>query len=270
VARQDGGWGPREPRTLSIVLPAYNESENLEPVVDQAVAVVSDVVPAGEVIVVDDGSVDGSAEVLGRLTERHGGAVRVLRHPRNRGYGAALRTGFDAARHQLVFFTDSDRQFDLAEIRYFLPLMDHFDMVIGFRVYRYDRVLRSLISWCYNRLVGILFRLRVRDVDCAFKLMRREGVEQVQLECDNFFVSTELVARARKWNFRIAQKGVRHYPRVAGQTTVHASDIPRTLRELARMWRRIYFPRLAARGTPPPAGMDTSEDLVAEAVTPER
>jgi hypothetical protein len=88
----------------------------------------------------------------------------------------------------------------------------------------------------------VLFRLRVRDVDCAFKLMRREVVQQVSIECDNFFVNTELLAKARKWNFRIAEKGVRHYPRMAGETTVRPSDIPRTLATVLSMWRRIYFP----------------------------
>jgi dolichol-phosphate mannosyltransferase len=99
-----------------------------------------------------------------------------------------------------------------------------------------------MLSWIYNRLVGVMFRLRVRDVDCAFKLMRREVVQQVTIECDNFFVNTELLAKARKWNFRIAEKGVRHYPRTAGETSVRPSDIPRTIATIFKMWRRVYFP----------------------------
>jgi hypothetical protein len=130
----------------------------------------------------------------------------------------------------------------MSELEYFLPMMADNDMITGFRVYRYDTVLRCLLSWCYNRLVGALFRLRVRDVDCAFKLMRKEVVQKVTIECDNFFVNTELLAKARRWNFRIAEKGVRHYPRVAGETSVRPSDIPRTLRTVFSMWRRIHFP----------------------------
>ena len=114
--------------------------------------------------------------------------------------------------------------------------------MIGFRVYRYDSVLRSMISWVYNRIVGVLFRVRVRDVDCSFKLMRAEVRTSFRFRPDDFFIDTEIVACARKWNFRIAQKGVRHYPRVAGETTVHPSDVLRTLRTIARMWRRIYMP----------------------------
>jgi dolichol-phosphate mannosyltransferase len=168
--------------------------------------------------------------------------VRLLNHVRNRGYGAALRTGFAAAHYDLVFFTDSDNQFDISELEHFLPLMRQYDIVTGFRVYRYDPVLRSVLSWIYNRMVSVLFRVHVRDVDCAFKLFRKEAIDKIAPRCDNFFASTEILARGRKWNFRIAEKGVRHYPRMAGETTVRASDIPRTLREISRMWRRIYFP----------------------------
>lgn len=227
---------------LSIVLPAWNEEENVRPAVERALALLDAAAQESEVIVVDDGSEDATGDVVRSLIEEHGRRVRLLTHEANLGYGAAIRTGFDNAEHEFVFYTDADNQFDVAELEYFLPLMDEYDVVIGFRVYRYDTVLRSITSWLYNRLVGLLFRTRVRDVDCAFKLVRRQVLTHVSLECDNFFIDTELVARARKWNYRIAQKGVRHYPRTAGQTTVRPGDIPRTLREVARMWQRIYFP----------------------------
>jgi dolichol-phosphate mannosyltransferase len=195
-----------------------------------------------EIIVVDDGSTDGTSDALGDLLIEHHPTLRVIRHRVNSGYGAAIRTGFVNSRSRLAFYTDSDRQFDIAELEWFLPLVADHDVVIGFRVYRYDSVLRCILSWFYNRLVRVLFRVRVRDVDCAFKLFRREVVDKITIESTDFFVDTELVARARKWNFRIIEKGVRHYPRLAGETTVHPSDIPRTLRAVGRMWRRIYFP----------------------------
>jgi glycosyltransferase involved in cell wall biosynthesis len=228
--------------SLSIVLPAYNEEANIERAVEQCVATASRLAKQFEVIVVDDGSSDGTGGVVEGLVRHGHSKVRLLAHHTNRGYGAALRTGVTSARYDFVFFMDSDNQFDVSELEYFLPLMDEYEMVTGFRVYRYDTVLRCMLSWIYNRLVGVLFRLRVRDVDCAFKLMRREVVQQVSIECDNFFVNTELLAKARKWNFRIAEKGVRHYPRTAGETTVRPSDIPRTLATVFSMWRRIYFP----------------------------
>jgi dolichol-phosphate mannosyltransferase len=227
---------------VSIVLPAYNEEGNVQQVVERSLALLDKVGIDGEVIVVDDGSRDGTADVVRRLIDEHGGRVRLVSHTRNLGYGTAIRTGFDSARHELVFYTDADNQFDVSELEYFLPLMGECDVAIGFRVYRYDRVLRSIASWIYNRLVGVMFRLRVRDVDCAFKLMHNHVLENLALESDDFFIDTEIIARARRWNYRIVQKGVRHYPRTAGETTVRPSDVPNTLREVARMWQRIYFP----------------------------
>jgi dolichol-phosphate mannosyltransferase len=230
------------PVSLSLILPAYNEEANIAQAVGRARAVLAGLVPIYEIIVVDDGSRDQTGLIAQDLVREYYPHVRLLTHVQNRGYGAALGTGFSQARHELIFFTDSDNQFDVAELKYFLPLMAHYDIMTGFRVYRYDPVLRCIISWCWNRLVGVLFRLRVRDVDCAFKLFRREALDKITVECTNFFVCTELLAKARKWNFRIGEKGVRHYPRMAGETTVRPSDIPRTLREVLRMWQRIYFP----------------------------
>lgn len=227
---------------LSVVLPAYNEEQNVGPMVDRALEVLPAMAEEYEVLLVDDGSSDRTAEVGTDLVHQHHPRVRLLRHTRNLGYGAAIRTGFEHASHDLVFYSDSDRQFDLGELEYFLPLAADNDVVIGFRVYRYDSVLRSIVSWTYNRIVHVLFRVRVRDVDCAFKLFRREVLDKVTIECDNFFVDTELVVKARKWNFRIVEKGVRHYPRIAGETTVQPSDVRRTLKEIVRMWRSIYLP----------------------------
>lgn len=230
-----------------MVLPAYNEEANIGPMLESALEVLPSLADRYEVIVVDDGSRDATSPLVQDWVERHYPAVRLLVHDRNRGYGAAIRTGLQHAGLGLVFYTDADRQFDIGELAYFLPFLEHNDLVIGFRVYRYDPVLRSMVSWVYNRIVGVLFRIRVRDVDCSFKLMRREVRDKLGLETDDFFVDTEIVARARKWNFRIAQKGVRHYPRVAGGTTVRPSDVWRTMKTIAHMWRRIYLPTRAQR-----------------------
>jgi glycosyltransferase involved in cell wall biosynthesis len=227
---------------LSIVLPAYNEADNIEPVVQTAIEEAPGIAREFEVIVVDDGSRDRTAEIVQAfVTERHP-EVRMLRHVDNKGYGAALRTGFSHARYEHVFYTDADRQFDIGELAYFVPMMRKFDVVTGFRVYRYDPLFRIVASWGYNLLVRALFRVKIRDVDCSFKVFRREVLDKITVECDDFFVDTELIAKARKWNFRIAEKGVRHYPRPAGETSVNPGHIPRTLRTVLRMWQRIHYP----------------------------
>jgi glycosyltransferase involved in cell wall biosynthesis len=227
---------------LSIILPAYNEEANIEAAVQRAVDLASEIAREFEVIVVDDGSRDGTAEIVQDfVTQRHP-VVRMLRHLGNKGFGAALRTGFSRARYEYVFYTDADRQFDIGELVYFVPLMRRFDVITGFRVYRYDPAFRIIASWGYNLLVRLLFRVKIRDVDCSFKVFRREVLDKITIESDDFFVDTELIAKARKWNFRIAEKGVRHYPRVAGETSVKTGDVPRTLRTVTRMWQRIHYP----------------------------
>ena len=231
--------------SLSVVMPALNEEQSVGIAVRRALEVLPELAEEFEVIVVDDGSRDDTAGVVRDLMDGCGGHLRLLRHTSNQGYGAAIRTGLLNARSSLVFYTDSDNQFDIGELEYFLPLIETNDVVIGFRVYRYDPVLRSLLAWGYNRLVRVLFRVRVRDVDCSFKLFRREALAKIPTESTDFFIDTELVAKARRRNFRIVEKGVRHYARAAGETTVRASDVPRTLRTILRMWRRIYFPTQA-------------------------
>jgi hypothetical protein len=210
--------------SLSVILPAYNEEPNIATAIVRVFNVLSTLAHDYEVIIVDDGSTDGTGDEVRRLMAGDG-HLRLIRHETNRGYGAAIRNGFRAARGSLVFYTDADNQFDVGELRYFLPLVDHSDVMVGFRVYRDDTVVRSILSWLYNRLVRVLFRVRIRDVDCAFKLLRHEALDKIELESTDFFVDTEILAKARKWNFRIVEKGARHYPRVAGETTVRASDI---------------------------------------------
>ena len=241
-----GPWPWVTQASLSIVLPAYNEELNIEGAIDEACEVAAAAAPAWEVIVVDDGSRDTTAQRVARISQRQP-RVQLISFAENQGYGAALRAGFHAAHGDLIFYTDSDRQFDLSELRYFLPVMDRTDVAIGFRVYRYDPVLRCLLSWVYNRLVSAVFRARVRDVDCSFKLFRREVLEAIDLETRDFFIDTEMVAKVRKWNFRILQKGVKHYPRRAGESSVRASHIPRTLLVVAQMWLRMYLPVLVGR-----------------------
>jgi len=224
------------PRGLSIVLPAYNEEENIATAVNRCLTVLGQLGLPHEVIVVNDGSADATPAICKKLAADYS-SLRVIDFEKNRGYGVALRTGFLAARYRHVFYTDSDNQFDVSEVKYFLPIIDSYDLVVGFRVYRYDRPMRLFLSWGYNFLVRLIFGIRVHDIDCAFKLFRREVFDAMQLESADFFIDTEIVVKAKRLGYRMNEVGVRHYPRMAGQTTVRPSDIPRTLRTLVRIWR---------------------------------
>ena len=224
---------------LSIVLPAYNEQDNIERAVRSAHAACAPLVPTLEIVAVDDGSRDRTGEILRGLEADLGGQLRVVRHERNQGYGAALRHGFLASRGELVFYSDSDNQFDLAELAGFLPLMAEYDAVLGYRVDRQDPWLRRFVSGVFNGLSSLALGMRVRDLNCSFKLMRGDALRALPLETADFFIDTELVARLHRAGWRYVQRGVRHYPRTAGRSTVKPGDVPRTLVSLARMWARL-------------------------------
>jgi glycosyltransferase involved in cell wall biosynthesis len=227
--------------SISAVLPAYNEEENIE----KATILMAEVLQSlalrdWEVIVVNDGSLDRTGEIAEGLARADPAHIRVIQHNPNRGYAEALKSGFTSARYQLIFYTDSDNQFDVGELRSLLPLINDADIVCGFRIYRFDPLTRLVLSWGYNLLVRIVFRIRVKDVDCAFKLFRREVFERVTIESRKFFVDAEVLAKASYFGMRMVEVGVRHYPRPAGRSTVRPSHIFSTLAEITRMWISIH------------------------------
>ncbi len=228
-------------RSIAIVLPAYNEEDNIARQVESVDSVCRDLrFDDWEILVVDDGSRDGTRAVVEGLKPRYP-KLKLLVHEVNQGYAKALRTGFTSAVMPLVFYTDADNQFDVRELKNFLPAIEDYDLVCGFRIYRFDPFTRLVLSWGYNLLVRIVFRIRVRDVDCAFKLFRREIFDRIHIESRKFFVDTEILAKAAKLGLRMTEIGVRHYPRTAGQSTVRPSHIISTLGEIVTMWRDIHL-----------------------------
>jgi glycosyltransferase involved in cell wall biosynthesis len=220
--------------SLSVVLPCFNEAGNIEPLVRRFMEVLPPVAAKWEIIVVDDGSSDGTGPLADRLAAELPG-VRAVHHPVNRGYGAAVRSGFAAARHGHVFLTDGDGQFDPGEITLLIPLAESADIVAGYRIKRCDPLHRSVNATLYHLLIALLFGLRHRDIDCAFKLISRKVLESVALTSDGALISAELLIRAKRAGFGIAQTGVHHYPRVAGaQTGAKLSVIIRMFREVVR------------------------------------
>jgi glycosyltransferase involved in cell wall biosynthesis len=222
---------------VSIVLPCHNEEANVAAAVRMAVLAGTMNALAYEVIVVDDGSHDGTYAVATRLAagDPH---VRVLRHEANRGYGAALRTGIAAARQPWILLTDADLQFDLAELAAFVPAAEEHDLVVGYRLQRHDPLRRRLAAAAWNRLVARTLGVRVRDVDCAFKLIRRSLVSEVELVSNGAAISPELFARCR--GARMCELGVHHRPRAAGQASgLRPRVVLRASLELLRLRRTL-------------------------------
>ncbi len=226
--------------SISIILPALNEEGNIEAAVKDIQSYFNSREEKYEIIVINDGSTDSTGEIAERLAGEDG-TIRVVHHPTNKGYGSALKRGFDASRYKYVFFTDSDRQFDVKGLDILLPLIktDAVEIIIGYRLKRKDPFIRRFLSWGYNSLVGYLFDLNVKDIDCAFKIFRKDIFSKIKIESKNFFVNTEILAKARHYGFNVLEVGVPHFPRTAGKTTVTLKQIPMTLIELYRINKSI-------------------------------
>jgi glycosyltransferase involved in cell wall biosynthesis len=207
---------------LSYFFPAHNEEGNVEPLVEEALATLPGLADRFEVIIVDDGSRDRTGEIADLLVGSHPELVRVVHHPVNLGYGAALRSGFGAARYAHVAFTDGDRQFRIADLDRLtarLSERDRPDAVIGYRIRRADPLIRTLYARSYRLANRIFFGLRATDVDCACKLFRREALDGIHVESGGAFLSAELLIKLRAVGRTVVEVGVPHYPRTAGSPT---------------------------------------------------
>jgi glycosyltransferase involved in cell wall biosynthesis len=211
----------RLPR-LSYFFPAHNEEANLSRLVEEALGTLPGLADSFEIIVVNDGSRDATGRIADELTAAHPGVVRAVHHPTNLGYGAALRSGFRAATHDHVAFTDGDRQFQVADVGRLIDRMaepDHPDLVVGYRIKRADPLVRTVYARCYRLANRIFFGLKVRDVDCACKLFRRDALDGIGVESGGAFFSAELLIKLRAAGRTLAEVGVPHYPRTAGSPT---------------------------------------------------
>lgn len=225
--------------SLSVFFPAYNEQDNIARSVNDALRILPEFAEKFEIIVVNDGSKDNTAEILRDLAVKNP-LVKVVTHEKNRGYGGALKSGFAAARFDYVFFTDGDGQFDLRELDKLVELIQDTDIATGIRVNRRDPVHRRVNAGAYNVLVRILFGLKVKDIDCAFKLIRKEVLQAIELKTDSQFISAEFLIRAKARGFRIRQTPVTHLPRQQGTPTGNNPKVVlKVFCELFRLWKEL-------------------------------
>ena len=224
---------------ISVFFPCHNEEENIASLVQKTLEVLPGISDDYEVIVVNDGSTDKTAAIVESLANEDS-RIRLVNHPINQGYGGALQSGFRAATREWVFYTDGDGQFDITELPGLLGLIDQADIVTCYRIERAESSIRKLNAWAWSRLVNRLFNLNIRDVDCAFKLYKREIFDNIEMHSTGALIDTEILARARNAGYTMIQKGVHHYPRRAGtQSGANLKVIFRAFKELFKLRKQI-------------------------------
>ena len=227
-------------RSLSIIIPAYNEGENVASAVERVAQVAPTLGLEYEIIVVNDGSRDRTGKIA-REMQTHIPHMKLVEHFPNRGYGGALKAGFAAAQCDWIAFTASDNQFDFHEISLLLARSAEADIVSGYRAHRQDPLVRRLNALGWNTVVRLLFGFLCRDIDCGFKLFRRELLDHVHIESNGAMIDTEFLAGARARGYKITDVPVTHLPRQAGHPTgANIRVILKAFRDLARFRLRLW------------------------------
>jgi glycosyltransferase involved in cell wall biosynthesis len=247
AATTGAGTGATRVAELSFFFPAHNEEANLEALVDEALATLPALATRFEIIAVDDGSKDRTAAIADDLAKRHPDVFRVVHHPTNLGYGAALRSGFRAARYELIAFIDGDRQFkviDVGRLTERIAAPDAPDVVVGYRLKRADPPIRRWYARIYRLSNRILFGVRVKDIDCACKLFKRESLRPIRIASGGAFFTAELLIKLRFEGRRIAEVGIPHYPRTAGSPTgAKPKVVFRAVRDFWSLRLRLWLRR---------------------------
>ncbi len=225
---------------LSLFFPFWNEEQNVVATVEKAIPVISKIADKWEIIMVDDGSSDSTLEKMQQLSKKDKRLVSVS-HKKNRGYGAALKTGFETAKYKYIVFNDGDGQFDFAEIDRFMEKIDNSDVVIGFRKKRLDNPFRHILMNMLKIWDLIFFNFYFKDIDCGFKLFKKEAVEKIlPLKSEGAMITTEILAKLKKNHLKISQVEVNHYPRIFGdQSGGNIRVILRAVKESLYLWKEL-------------------------------
>lgn len=232
-------------KSISVFFPAYNDSGTIASMAITALLTLREVTDDYEVIVVNDGSADFTPSILDELARQYK-EVRIVHHSKNRGYGGALRSGFAAATKDLIFYTDGDAQYDARELKLLLAAMhDGIDLVNGYKIERHDPLHRIIIGKIYQHVIRFAFQLKLKDVDCDFRLIRRHVFDKVQLDSNSGVICVELMRKITAAGYNLAEVPVHHYHRAYGKSQFfNFRRVFRTLTNLAQLWKDLMLPEL--------------------------
>lgn len=206
--------------SLSVFFPAYNEAENLTSLIDQSVSIFPQFSQKLEFIIVNDGSTDNTEKIISQLKQKYKQhQIRLVNHPKNLGYGESLKTGIKSSQYEWIFYSDADLQFDFNNLADFIPHIDKYDVIIGYRQKRSEGFKRSFNASLFKFYIDLLFRLHVKDIDCAFKLFRAKHLKSLTLHSGSAFTSSEILYLLKKKHLKFKQIPVAHYPRRYGNPT---------------------------------------------------
>lgn len=228
-------------KNLSVFFPCFNEEKNIEDTIKKAVKVLEGLKLQYEILIVNDGSSDKTGQIAERL-EKENSKIRVINHTSNLGYGEALKNGFYNAKYNVIVYNDGDGQFDFSELTNFFPILEKSDLIMGYRIKRKDSPLRLLFAKVWALALFLFFGLKLKDVDCGFKMVKRKVLEKIpRLESTRGgMINAELPIKAKRDGFKVAQVGVNHYPRIAGKPTgANINVIITSFKDLFKLWWKL-------------------------------
>lgn len=226
-------------KSISAFFPVLNEEGTVEKLTEDLLSILKSNFEQKEVIIINDGSTDRTGQIAEDLLAKNNGHVKVIHHPKSTGYGNALRSGFSAAQYDLVFFTDGDYQFDMNDLQQAISMIEDYDIVVGYRRNRKDPKHRIFLSKGYNLLIRTLFGLKLKDIDCSFKLFKKAALKKITIESSGYFIDTEIMVKAKKKGLVIKEFGVKHLPRSFGESKVRMKHIFITLHEIGKLWKKL-------------------------------
>lgn len=228
------------PMSISLFFPVYNDEKTVRIVAEKALNLLTSWNCEHEIIIVDDGSPDRAGEIADELAREHP-CIRVIHHPQNLGYGAAVRSGLATCRLKYICFTDGDDQYEVEDFRKLLNLSDYYDLIITFRYKKIYSQMRLFISWVYNRVLRFLFRMPFRDVSTGLRMVRKSVIDDIELEANSPFIGAELAIKAMLKGYRVGEVGIQTFPRTFGVgSSTSLKNILATLRDIWRIYRKVF------------------------------